>query len=326
MTMNVRRLTSLLALLFELSCGRSPVSPSPTTSTPAPAPARSVTGSWTGTYLPVCPTSPNCASVSAGPNGPQPFALTLRQEGETLTGQINLSGWLPRVADVTGTIASNGAMTLSGGDSWPAGEFCFPAGGWNITGWNGRFDAPSNTISGDFGFVTQKHLSSCYYLQDLQVNATTMALRPGAPPDATLAGHWQGSYAIRKCTPVGWNTCIPTPSASDFAVNLQLTQNGTAVSGSIVGITFANSTPLPVTGSMSGPAALTLDGSRTEDVSSAIHIIRLTAWSVTIDAVGRMQGPFSYIDEVRWTSGANAGTTWSTSYDAELRHVVRVPW
>src|SRR4029453_1737523 len=145
--MHVPRFTSLLALVFAVSCGRSPVAPSPTPSSPAPVPARSVTGTWTGTYLPVCPNNPTCSSVFAGPSGPQPFALTLRQDGETLTGQINLSGWLPRVADVTGRVTSGGVMTLQGGDSWPAGEFFFPAGGWNIPGWNGRFDAQSNTIA-----------------------------------------------------------------------------------------------------------------------------------------------------------------------------------
>jgi hypothetical protein len=323
----IARPIPILALLLAAGCGRSPVSPSPTPGALVPALARSVTGSWTGTYVPVCPSSPTCSSIGGAPSGPQPFALTLRQDGETLTGQINLSGWLPRVADVTGTISAAGVMTLQGGDSWSKDDFCRPAGGWNIQGWNGRFDAQSSTIAGDFVFVTQKHLNSCYYEQNLQVNATTMALRPGNPPDAALAGHWQGSSAILKCVPVGWTSCTPQPNSSEVPLDVRLTQNGTVVSGTIARLPFSSGTPLPVNGTASANGStLELSGSLSEVASSSTHIVRLTSWSVTIDAIGRMQGRFSYVDEVRWSGGPNAGSTWSTTYEAELRHVVRVPW
>lgn len=323
--MNLARLSALLSLLLVLSCGDSPVSP--TADAVTPPIAGSVSGTWIGVYTPVCPNSPNCDSFGAAPTAGQPFALTLRQDGQAVSGQINLSGWITRVANVTGTIDENGAMTLQGGDSWPANEFCTPAGEWRITGWNGRFDARSRTIAGDFVFVTQKSLSSCYYDQSLQVNATAMSMHPGAIPDTTFGGHWQGTYAIRKCTPVGWNICIPNPNVNDVRLDLALTQSGLVVSGTIVGISFSNSTPLPVNGTASANgSALDLSGSRSEDVSSAIHTIRLTSWTVTVDSIGRLQGTFSYIDEARWTGGPNAGATWSTSYDAELKHVVRVPW
>ena len=229
------------------------------------------------------------------------------------------------MATVTGTIDDNGTMTLQGSDSWPASEFCGPAGGWRITGWNGRFDARSTTIAGDFVFVTQKHLSSCYYDQNLQVNATSMTMHPGGIVDTTAGGHWQGTYAIRKCTPVGWNNCTPAPWPTDVALTFDLTQTGSALTGKMVGVPFSNSTPLPLTGNANG-STVTLNGSRTEDVSGATHTIRLTSWSVTIDSVGRMPGSVSYVDEVAWTSGPNTGKTWSTSYDAELKYVVRVPW
>ena len=53
-------------------------------------------------------------------------------------------------------------------------------GGWSVAGWHGRYDAVTDTISGDFTFVTQKHLSSCYFTNDLLVNATSMSLSHGA--------------------------------------------------------------------------------------------------------------------------------------------------
>ena len=128
MSMNLAHLSSLLALAFAMACSHSPVSPTPTPGSPSPN-ASSVTGSWSGTYLAVCPNSPTCATIGGGgPVGPQAFALALEQNGDTLTGQITLTGWIQRAATVTGTIAPDGTMTLQGSDSWPALEFCQPAG------------------------------------------------------------------------------------------------------------------------------------------------------------------------------------------------------
>ena len=185
--MNGLRVSSVISLALLVGCGRSPLSPT------LVAPSRSLTGAWSGTYLPVCPGAPNCGNIGGLPPGPLAIGLLLRQDGNTLSGQINLTGWIGRVANVTGTIAPDGAMTLQGSDSWPRFGFCVPAGGWNIESWNGRYDAQTNTIDGDFTFVTQKHLSSCYYEQNLRVNATSLTLRQGALADPTLAGHWQGS-------------------------------------------------------------------------------------------------------------------------------------
>src|SRR5262245_63269693 len=149
--MRLLRVISALALVIATGCGGNAVSPT------AAQAGRSVNGTWTGSYVPLCPASPYCGNISGPVTEPQAFALTLRQDGGALTGQINLTGnWLTRVANVTGTIAADGAMTLQGGDSWPASGFCQPSGGWNITGWNGRYDAGTDTITGDFAVVTQE--------------------------------------------------------------------------------------------------------------------------------------------------------------------------
>ena len=317
-----------VAIVFLVAClaacndaSRSPVSPTPT---PSPTTPASISGTWAGSYAPVCPGSPTCGMITGQPLGMQQFALVLNQTGETLTGQISLAGWMTgRVANVTGTLAADGAMTLQGGDSWPARGFCEPAGGWRISTWNGRFDAGTRTIAGDFSFITQKHLSSCYYMSDLSVSATNMRLEPGTLPEQPFAGHWQGTYAIGRCTPVGWPSCTPSPSG-DVRFDLNLTQTGNTVSGTAMLIPFSNATPLPVTGSVSADGMLTLTGARSELVSSATHTIRLTGWSTMKDNVGRLQGTFSYVDEVEWTGGPDRGRTFSTSYDSELRNVIRV--
>jgi hypothetical protein len=252
----------------------------------------------------------------------------LKQDGNRLSGQMNLAGWLlGRVAAMTGTVQSDGSMTLQGGDSWPAIP-CQPAGSWQIVLWNGRHDVRTDTISGDFTFVTQKHLSSCYYTPDLMVNATNMSLSRGNIPDESFAGHWQGTYAVPRCTPVGWSTCYPSPPPTgEVSLDLQLTQSGTAVSGTATVIPISNSTPFPVNGTIAPDgSSLVLTGSRTWPSSNGTDIVRLTSWSTTRDTIGRLQGTFSYIEEYLVMSGPDQGRTLSTSYDAELRNVIRVPW
>jgi hypothetical protein len=292
-----------------------------------PTPNRSIAGSWSGSYFAACPSYVNCGFVAGPPTSlsdPQPMNLAVNQHGEGLDGQINLSGWLGNVATVTGSVAPDGSMTMQGGDSWPRSGFCRPAGGWNILSWNARYDAPTDQITGTFTYTTQKHLSSCYYLQDLIVNATNVVLRRGGATDSSFAGHWQGTYHVVKCTPVLWTTCF-TPDY-DPPFNLQLSQSGTTATGELTHIPYGNSTPLPVSGTAASPTKLDLSGVRTQGIGVGTQTYRLTGWNVTRDNVGRMSGTFSYIDEVQWTGGPNAGTTWSMSYDAELKYVVRVPW
>jgi hypothetical protein len=325
--MTVLRSICAISIATALGCGTSPVSPSPAATAPAVATLPSVAGSWTGSYVPLCPNSPSCGWVGGGPVDEQAFVLVLQQDGTAISGQIRLNDWwLTRVAAVSGTIAADGAMTLQGGDSWPQDAFCRPAGGWNIVSWNGRYDRATDAIAGTFSFVTQKHLSSCYYDPHLNVDASRMSLRHGAGAETTLSGHWQGSYTIVKCTPVGWPTCTPDASGSDVPLDLQLTQNGMDINGTITRIPWGIVVPLRVNGSVVSKSSVSaLIGSYSDDMSPG-HTARLTDWSTTIDSLGVMQGTFRYIDEWRWTTGPNAGQTWSTAYDAKLRNVIQVPW
>ena len=309
-----RVLTVASLLTLTAGCSRSPVAPT----APPPAPV-SLSGSWVGSYVLVCPSSPNCGRVAGGaPADPQPFALLLNQNGTILTGQINLGGWLPRVANVTGSVTDDGVMTLEGGMAWPAQDFCVPAGGWHLTSWNARVGPRSSGITGAFSFVTQKHLSSCYYMQDLQVNATIVSLTPGTLAEPTFAGHWQGSAVQTNCRTVGWQFCYPSLPANGF--DLRLTQSGAAVTG-----TIGAAAGLPVTGSVAGDT-LRLEARRETPVSGATEITRLMDWNTRQDSIGRLIGSYRYAVDVTWNAGPNAGETWSTMYDIELQNVVRVPW
>jgi hypothetical protein len=48
--------------------------------------------------------------------------------------------------------------------------------------------------------------------------------------------------------------------------------------------------------------------------------VRITEWSTTRDAAGRMKGSFRYVNEVAWTVPDRG--VFSTKYDAELVAVV----
>jgi len=318
-----------VSLVAVTSCGDKPPTSPSVTSGPPPSPVAqlpSVLGAWVGTYHVSCPGSPNCGTVTGGPPTlPQPFSLVVNQTGDALSGQINLSGWINLVADVTGTIAQDGTISLQGGSSWPADDFCTPAGGWHIASWNTRYDSRTDMITGGFSFVTQKHLSSCYYDQNLTVNGSSASFVRGRAPNAPFEGHWQGTYIVRTCTPVGWPFCYPQ-QAGEFPFDLTLTQHGTTVSGTLG---FFSGTPpdgIPVTGTVGADGVtLTLQVSWSRPVSGATEVLRLTAWTTARDAVGRMQGSFSFIDEVHWNAGINQGTVYSSTYDVALRSVILVP-
>jgi hypothetical protein len=253
----------------------------------------------------------------------QPLAIVLSQHGDTVTGQLNLSGWLPLVADVTGILAPDGALTLQGGQSWPGGPLCRPPGGWRIASWNGRYDRATDALAGAFSFVTQKHLSSCYYTTlDVTGNNLSLARRQIQP--ARFEGHWQGTVITRTCTAVGWTDCFASDTGEAF--DLVLTQQGNSVSGRLG--SFGNpNTGQAVSGTVSADGgSLALQASNTNPQSGGITIWRMTSWATTADVIGRMQGGYSWIHETHWTLGPNAGTVWSKSYTAELRNVVRMPW
>ena len=90
-TMRVPRLFCLVAVVTTAACARDSRPPSAT----APSATRSVSGTWAGSYVPVCPNSPNCASVVGAPNGPQGFracASPGRQYAERADQFVGMAG------------------------------------------------------------------------------------------------------------------------------------------------------------------------------------------------------------------------------------------
>jgi hypothetical protein len=307
------------------------IGPSPT----GPSNPVSVSGSWAGQYTLTCPTSPTCDGFvsQALTNSRQPMSLVLQQTGSSLSGQINLSGWVTRVANVLGTVAADGTMSLQGSDAWSQGDnSCSPAGRWQIESWSTHYDASRRAIVGTFGFSTQHSVTSCYFDDHLMANATNVVLAPAPVTPATFTGHWSGNLVIDSCVPVGFTSCHLDYVGNLFqrpSFDLLLTQTGNSVAGtlSIPNLVPVIGNAVPVTGVIGadGATITALSGSAGWVISGGTETVRLTAWSTSRDSIGRLIGTFSFVDEVDWNPGVNGGAVYSKTYNVELQYVVVVP-
>src|SRR6266516_215482 len=74
-----------------------------------------ISGTWTGSYLALCPG--NCASPVAPPSPNQRMSLTLDQQDDLLTGTLQLNEYFSAMIPVTGRVAADGTFTLTGAGS-----------------------------------------------------------------------------------------------------------------------------------------------------------------------------------------------------------------
>ena len=136
------------------------------------------------------------------------------------------------------------------------------------------------------------------------------------PEPLTFQGTWSGKFIIRDCSTVGWPDCYPQRRNEIYpSFDLTLTQTSDRVEGTL----RISPNTLSVTGIASGNV-LTLQGSVAQPVSGANVAVRITEWSTTRDAAGRMKGSFRYVNEVTWTVPDRG--VWSTKYEAELVSMV----
>jgi hypothetical protein len=127
---------------------------------------------------------------------------------------------------------------------------------------------------------------------------------------------------LSNCTFVGFTRCddsgfIQIGSVTPF--DLTLDQSGNSVTGLFRGI-------LPVTGAVSPDGTLVLEGSKSLLGSGNTSVKRLASWSAKIDASGRLQGSFVYVEEVFWNPGVNGGGVYTRTYTYDLQSVLLVPW
>jgi hypothetical protein len=158
----------LLSLLTWIACNGQPVAPS------GPTIPRDFSGAWSGQYdVRSCSPYPgNCGRVDQQTlPSDQPVTLTLTQASSQVSGTLRLSGWLSWEVPVTGTVSTDGFLSLSGTATRASGGFCNHTGSFKTVSWGTGLDPLGGRLTGQFSFATTKLLSSCYYVDDLLVVA-----------------------------------------------------------------------------------------------------------------------------------------------------------
>ena len=171
---------ALLCLLTGIACDDQPVAPT------GPTAPRDFSGKWAGQYDVMSCSYPNCGRIGQQTlPAAQPVDLTLTQAGSAVSGTLRLSGWLSWEVPVTGTVSSDGFLSLSGSATRTTGDFCHHTGSFKMVSWGTGLDAQGELLSGQFTFTTMKLLSSCYYTDNMQVVAYPLNMSRGQPGGRT---------------------------------------------------------------------------------------------------------------------------------------------
>lgn len=226
-------------------------------------------GAFTGTWVPQvrvtsCTGSYECIAP------PSWFLLRLVHEGSGVRGAAVIRG---RVADVTGTID-------------PSGNVAFTAlPGASLTVYELSIRADSTV-----GITGTIHYSTAGLT--LRGEITSAKRGPLEQTLSTIQGTWFGDSLVRACTFAGYTEC--PRAARLFRVSLQ--QSGTVLSGDF-DFSLDQRFRVPVRGTLTA-SVLTLTGEATITFpTGGTYRLRLMTWTSRPDALGRMNGTFTYDEE-----------------------------
>jgi len=267
-----------VVLIAAAGCGRSPSSPTPPSTI-------GLSGVWqvtyTGRYSPVgCRTSAYTTLTTT---------FRLVQTGTSVAGTIF-------DVDVSGTADADGNATLSGdvtqfGSRSTAHATLHPTSdGSSFTG----------ALQATVGLSTT--LPLCGYSVDAQIVEAHRI--PFESSEGSYAGVWEGSFGVQECSFVGWTYCYPAQQGTTSSLTLRATQAGQTVDGTLRILAME----IPVTGTVAG-GKLVLQGSATQVVSGGRVTVRITEWSTSRDALGRMTGSFSHEHRFDQDNGQTLSTT-----------------
>lgn len=249
----MRALVSVLclALPFALAgCGGDGGS-SPTAPTPAPAtPTRiiSVTGNLSFGDVPV--------------GSQRDLSFTI---GNTGTATLTVTG-----LSVTGGLAAHTTATWTNGTIAPGA---------------------SQTVTVRFAPTSAGSYSGVISVNGDQTSGSNTVAISGNATGASVAGSWSGQYRVGSCDGTGSNQdyfCSARgafPPGSFLPISLSLTQNGTAVSGTI---SFGQVTGV-VNGTINAAGNLVLQGTATGGQIT----VALSSWNTTVSG-SSMTGSFTY--------------------------------
>jgi hypothetical protein len=305
--MVLRTLMGLMLVAASMACS-SPHAPSETTSPShgQPTPIPNVTGLWQGQIRVT-----TCSGVLCENGQVYDFSLRAVQNGSQVTALLDVTH-VARL-DLNGAIDAHGDLMLSG-SAVPGSNSA------QLTQCALRLVSGAQlvgTLSLDFkaGRYGSSMTAEVFSATNVDPNMPVFGPLP-------FAGHWQGYFSIRSCTFVGWKDCWPEVPTESYAFDLVLNQTDDSVTGQLT----LSGHPVALNGRVSFDGrTLTLQGEMTRQVSGATEVTWLTGSSITRDTIGHMQGSFSYVFEARWNAGVNSGTTYSTSYVADLVSVVLIP-
>ena len=292
---------ALFSLVLVVGCSSTQLPSSPTpNAAPIPA-AANVAGNWSGAYtITGCEGQRHCSQLIGRS---QPFYTRLTQLGEIVTG-VFLS------IDVAGVVHPDGTVTLKGAAP-PVSRYS-PAR--ELLRFSGHID-PTRGLVGSFEYqeTYPPTMEVGWPIKKTSGHVSSTTRGPTTDP-SSFDGTWSGYLVNSQCTPTGWRDCSPLSLNLDYPISLQLHQAGDSVHG-----VFDMGSDIPVTGRIVGDR-LTLDGATTTESGS---IIRITSWSATRDAVGRLSGSFSFV----WDSGlvGSPPSPHSSHYHAELVSVILQP-
>ena len=299
----MRRL-AIAVLLVLAACGGSPSSPS-TPAGPAPAPVAlaDFSGYWSGTFSYTSCLGARHCEVFVGRK--DPFSFRLQQSGGRVTGVFVAR---ESAVDVSGEVQADGSLMLSGSSA---------TGGSKGTPADARFSATTLRLDSAMGLIGAFNVDVTSFYSGLDPMtfaygaSIVSADRGNLEAFVTdLSGTWRGRFLVKGCSASGIPVCDPFYLDEVETLELKVSVAGDAVSGELAQISNYR---VPLSGHVRG-RLLELAGFQPQSPGSMA--LRVTSFTASPDAFGRLVGTFSYVAE---------SSVRSTAYEIALVQVVKTP-
>jgi hypothetical protein len=230
-------------------------------------------------------------------------SLRILRNGSTFSGVVNVYG---EYVPVTGEMTPAGELVLTGRKA-PA-----TSGDREVEVTTLRVRLRDGFTTGALEYVVRIPPGPFVFGDVRHAGQITGAHRARSASgfDTTLfGGSWRGRFAVRDCSWVAWLWCYPHREVEVHSFELNLSQTGSQVVGTLT----ISPTVIAVSGAVTD-GVLELRGQSSRVISGGSEEARLTAWSSRRDAVGNMTGTFAF--ELSWPGIGDGTRLYSTTYHA----------
>jgi len=300
----MRRL-AIATLLVLAACGRSPSSPSTPASPPsAPVALADFSGYWRGTMSQTsCVGLRHCELVIGRKD---PFSFRLQQSGGRVAGVFSTGSNPPVAVEVGGDVQGDGSLALTGqsatgGSKGLIEEYRFNAPALRLdaaAGLSGAVTLETETVASSFAAATYTNGATIVSADRRNLDAVV----------SDLSGTWRGRFLVNGCSASGIPICDPFRLDEVETLELTLSVAGDTVTGELAQVSNYR---VPIAGRVRGR---TLELAGFKPASPGSMALRVTSFTATPDAFGRLAGTFSYVAE---------SSVRSTTYDIALVQVVK---